>query len=289
MANEATTTSADDLLLAASLLADSILPHFYGNLVAGGLVRSASLAGQNSKAKDFPITPGLTASSIAEGVDLTNTPFATTKVTLTAGEVGLMLTITDLLSYTDIVGDDYYAAEMGKAMALKFNTDVLALSAGFTGTCGATGVNLSEQNILDGLVTLASDGIPPPYRGVLHPQQWADLIADAGTTVTPVAGPGGQSARAASNDWAVPTAGPIGEMYGVDWYVSHLVPTANAGADRGGMIVAPNHALGHVSLWDVRVEPERDASLRAREIVVTACYAVGELRDEAGIGVITDA
>ncbi|HUX14937.1 MAG TPA: hypothetical protein VMW52_00605 [Phycisphaerae bacterium] len=288
MANEVTTTTVDDLSLAAELLASAIMPHFYGNLIAGAFVRSADIGGAPTKAKDFPITPGLTASSIAEGMDLTNTPFATSKVTLTVGEVGLMLTITDLLSMSDIVSDEYYSSEMGKAMALKFNTDVLALSAGFSGTCGATGVNLTEANILAGLVTLASDGIPPPYSGALHPQQWADLIADVGTTITP-AGAGGQPARAATNDLSVPSTGGLGALYGVEWYTSHLVPTANAGADRAGMIVAPAHAIGHVSKWDVRVEPERDASLRAREIVVTACYAIGELRDAAGIGVITDA
>lgn len=286
MANEVTTTSVDDLLLDAELLASAILPHFYGNLVAAPFVRSADIGGAPTKAKDFPITPGLTAGSIAEAVDLTNTPFVTSKVTLTVGEVGIMLTITDLLSMSDIVSDAYYSAEMGKAMALKFNTDVLALAAGFSGQCGATTVNLSEQNILDGQVTLASDGVPPPYRGVLHPQQYADLIADVGTTV--VAGQG-VSARAQTNDLSIPNTGPVGELYGVEWYVSHLVPTATAGADRLGMMVAPAHALGHVSKWDVRVEAERDASLRAREIVVTACYAVGELRDEAGIGILSDA
>jgi hypothetical protein len=265
------------------------MPHFYGNLVAGALVRSADIGDAPTKAKDFPITPGLTASSIAEAVDLTNTPFVTSKVTLTVGEAGLMLTITDLLSMSDIVSDEYYAAEMGKAMALKFNSDVLSLSSGFSGSTGSTGLDLTEAYIIAGEVTLASNGVPPPYRGVLHPQQWADLIADVGTTINPASGPGAQTSREATNDWSVPSVGPVGSAYGVEWYTSHLVPTANAGADRLGMIVAPQHAIGHVSKWDVRVEPERDASLRAREIVVTACYAVGELRDAAGIGVLSGA
>jgi hypothetical protein len=137
-------------------------------------------------------------------------------------------------------------------------------------------------------VLLAAAGINPPYRGVLHPRQWADLIADIGTTVTP-AGAGAQSAREATNDLAVGSSGGLGSLYGVEWYVSHLVPTATAGADRLGMIVQPNNALFNVSKWDARVEFERDASLRAREIAITACYGVGELRDAAGIGVLTDA
>ena len=289
MANEITTTSANDLSYAAEILASAILDNFYGNLIAGPFVRSADISGAPTRAKSFPISPALAAASIAEGVDLANTPFATTQVTVTAAEVGLLLTITDLLSVSDIVDDGYYAAEGGKALAAKFNTDVLALSAGFANQCGATTVNLTEQNILDGLVTLAAAGVPPPYVGALHPRQWADLIADIGTTVTPAAGPGSQSARAATNDLAVPSSGGLGSLYGVEWYVSHLVPTATAGADRLGMIVQPSNALGHVSKWDARVEFERDASLRAREIAITACYGVGELRDACGIGVLTDA
>ena len=288
MANEITTTSANDLSYAAEILASAILENFYGNMVAGPFVRTADIGGAPTRAKSFPISPALAAASVAEGVDMANTPFSTTQVTGTAAEVGLLLTITDLLSVSDIVDDGYYAAEGGKALAAKFNTDVLALAAGFSQQCGATTVNLTEQNILDGLVLLAAAGINPPYRGVLHPRQWADLIADIGTTVTP-AGAGAQSAREATNDLAVGSSGGLGSLYGVEWYVSHLVPTATAGADRLGMIVQPNNALFNVSKWDARVEFERDASLRAREIAITACYGVGELRDAAGIGVLTDA
>lgn len=288
MANEITTTAVDDLVYSAEILASAILPHFYGNLVAQPMVRSADISGFPSKAKDFPITPGVAAGSIAEGVDMVNTAFATTKTTITVGEVGIMFTITDLLSVSEVVNESYYATEGGKSLAAKFNTDVLALSAGFSNSTGATGVNLTEANIIDGLVTLASAGVPPPYKGVLHPRQWADLIGDVGTTITPAAG-GGPSARAAVNDLAVPTAGGIGALYGVDWYVSHLVPTANAGADRSGMIVNSEYAIGHVSKWDVRAEIERDPSRRAREVVLTACYGVGELLDAAGLQVLSDA
>ena len=266
MANEITTTTADDLLLAATLLASDILPNFYGNMVRG-MVRYSDISGAPAKAKDFPIMPALSAGSLAEGVDMGNTAFATTKATVTVGEVGLLLTVTDLLSVSDIVDDGTYAIEGGKALATKYSTDLLALAAGFSNSTGATGVN-------------------GPYEGVLHPRQWADLVADIGTTITTS---GGASLRGGTNELTVGSDSGLGTLYGVSWQVSHLVPTANAGADRAGMIVAPQYAIGHVSKWDARVEFERDASLRAREIAITACYGLGELRDAAGLGVITDA
>lgn len=289
MANEITTTTADDLVVSAEILASAILDHFYGHNTAGSLVRYASISGAPTKAKDFPISPGLSAGSLAEGTDMTNTAFATTKTTITAAEVGLLLTITDVLSVSDVVEDSYYAAEGGKALAAKLTTDILALGAGFSNTCGGSGLNLSEANITDGLVTLMAAGVPGPYVGILHPRQWGDMVDSAGSSITPVAGPGSQTAREASNDFGAKPDGGLGRLYGVEWYMSSLVPTANAGADRIGMIVSRANAIGQVSKWDARVEFERDASLRAREVAITAMYGVGELLDAAGVGVVTDA
>ena len=47
-------------------------------------------------------------------------------------------------------------------------------------------------------------------------------------------------------------------------------------------------ALAYVEKWAVRPEMERDASLRASEVVVTTAYAVGETDDAAGVSIITD-
>jgi len=288
MANEITTTSADDLSIAAELLAADILEAFYGLNTAGGMVRYANIAGAPTKAKDFPITPVLSASSLAEGADMPNTAFTTTKATITAGEVGLLLTLTDLLSASDIVEDGFYASQGGRALASKVTTDIASLGSGFGSQCGATTVALSEANVLAGLVILKSAGVPGPYKGLLHPKQWQDLAASIGSTLTTF-GRGGSDPRDVGNDLVGRVDGALGRALGIDWYETHLVPTATAGADRLGMIVSQPNALGFVSKWEARVEFQRDASLRAREIAITACYGVGELRDVAGLGVLTGA
>jgi hypothetical protein len=54
------------------------------------------------------------------------------------------------------------------------------------------------------------------------------------------------------------------------------------------MVVSQNRAIGFVSQWDIRVEFERDASLRGTEIVATANYGVGEIDDSSGVGLLTD-
>uniref|UniRef100_A0A6M3KS02 Putative capsid protein n=1 Tax=viral metagenome TaxID=1070528 RepID=A0A6M3KS02_9ZZZZ len=289
MADYITTTSADDYVFASWKLASNILPYFYGLNVAEGLVRYASLAGLPTKTHDFPVAPQLAASGLSEGVDMTPTPYATSKVSITAAEVGIQTEPTDVLNLSSIVGNEQYAMEMGQAMAAKRTSDILALGGGFSNaTAGGTGVDLTEAHIMAGVTTLMANGVPGPYKGVLHPQQWYDLAGGIGTTLTP-AGAGGQPAREATNDLAMPLDGGLGRLYGVDWTVTSLVPTANAGADRSGMIVNPNYAIGLVEKYPVRVEPERDASLRATEINITAMYGVGELKDAAGLSVLSDA
>lgn len=288
MASEVTTTSANDLSYSAMILASNIIDALYPLLNARNLVRYESLAGLPSKAHDFPFTPKLAAAAVAEGVDLSNTPFSTTKQTVTASEVGILLTITDVLDVSDIVSNAYYATEAAKAVADKINTDIAALATGFSQTTGSTGVNLSEQNILDGITTLMAANVPGPYKALIHPQQWNDFAAGIGATVTPAQG-GGEMARTATNEFGFVPDGGLGRFYGVDWWITAAVPTANSGADRAGMLVSSNRAIGFVEKWAARVEMERDISLRATEVAVTTMYGVAELDDTSGVGVITDA
>ena len=287
MANEVTTTSADDLVYAAEIATDGILQELRANNNAASLVRFHSIAGFPSIAKDFPKLPTLTAAAVNEATDLSNSAYATTKVTLTSGEVGLMTTLTDVLSYSDIVSDDVYVQSAARALLTKITVDIAALGAGFTSSVGSTGVNLTEANILDAIATLEAANAPGPYGALIHPQQKRDLIADVGTTFS---GAGGGAVRSELNDVAAARPdGALGELYGLDFYVTTAVPTANAGADRSGMMVSKNRALGMVSKMAARVEFERDASLRAVEAVTVADYGVGELDDNCGVEILSDA
>jgi hypothetical protein len=291
MADEATTTSADDYVFASWKATQNILPNFYGLNVFGGLVRLASLAEIPSKAHDFPIDPNLSASGLTEGTDMANSAYTTTKATVTAAEVGIRTEPTDVLQASSILmggTSGHMAQEMGKAMAAKRSTDIAALFEGFTGNAVTdTGNDIVEADVLLAITNLMADGIPGPYRGALHPETWRQLTADIGTTLTPAGY--GDGARAESNDLAQPLDGFGGKLYGVDWVVSSLCPTANAGADRAGVILNPNYAIGLAEKWPVRVEFERNASLRSTEINVTAMYGVGELIDNAGAGLVFDA
>ena len=57
--------------------------------------------------------------------------------------------------------------------------------------------------------------------------------------------------------------------------------TGNAGDYKGA--VFHKDALGLAMMQDIKIETQRDASLRADEIVATAVYGVGELHDSYGV------
>ena len=291
MAFETTTTSADDYVLAAELLASRILPNFYGLNVAGHMTRFESIAGSPTTAADFPISGALTAASLLEGSDAAFTQYSTTKVTLTVAEAGLVLAITDLLNESDIVDMGHYAMQASMALANKVTTDITALAVGFSNSVGGSGVNLTEQNILDGITQLSAAGVFGPYHGIMHPQQWNDVAGAVGATITPAGTTGAESVAQVTNAFgAVPSfGGGLRELYGVVWSITSNVPTANSGADRAGMIVSPRYAIGFLEKWPARVRFQRDESLRATELVITCAFVVGELLDSAGVGVITDA
>ena len=82
-------------------------------------------------------------------------------------------------------------------------------------------------------------------------------------------------------------SGYIGRIFGVDIFESPVVTGTSAGAYVGA--VMHQDALAFCLKRDITIETQRDASLRATEIVASMSYAVGELFDAHGVMVTTDA
>jgi N4-gp56 family major capsid protein len=249
-----------------------------------------NLAGEPSKAVKIPKADKFTAGALTEGTEVTNTPLTSTSVTITAAEIGIMATITDVLELSSIPAT--HGAQMrqlGRALGDKLDIDICALLAGFGTAVGTTTVDLSIANILDAIYTLevadaASLGQPV---GVLHPRQTADIRnavdADSGQAYSGAAGARGAQLGPA------PAPGFFGAWFGIPFYQSTNVPTANAGADRAGGIFISNYALGLAQKWAAKVETLRWAPIRGFVFVATMMYGVGEVEDAAGVEVTTDA
>ncbi|MDK1104304.1 MAG: hypothetical protein QGD93_11945 [Actinomycetota bacterium] len=270
------------------LLADSIIGALYEALDMRQFAIVKTIASFASNAERFPKTPTLTASSLTEGTDITtNTAFAPTQVTLTVGEVGLKLTLTDLMAMGGIVGAAHYGQEAGKAIAEKRTTDLVALMAGFSNSVG-TSADMTEAIYLAAIAQLRGAKVPRPYVGIMHTDSYLlELIGDIGTTFKALTNTG-SGVRAESND--LPGAGDggiVGNLYGTTLLVTPLVAEDGSANKINGMY-APARAIGFVEKWAIRPELDRDPSLRGTEVVVTAAYAVGETDDISGVRIVSD-
>ena len=271
------------------LLADSIISALYEALDMRQFAIVKSIANWASNAERFPKTPTLTASSLTEGTDITtNTAFAPTAVTLTVGEVGLKLTLTDLMAMGGIVGAAHYGQEAGKAIAEKRTTDLVALMAGFSNSVGGTTNDMTEAFYLAAIAQLRGAKVPRPYVGVMHTDSYLlELIGSIGSTFSALANTG-SGVRAESND--LPGAGDggiVGNLFGTTLLVTPLV-AEDGNADKINGMYAPARAIGFVEKWAIRPELDRDPSLRGTEVVVTAAYAVGETDDISGVRIVSD-
>ncbi len=175
--------------------------------------------------------------------------------------------------------------QLGRALGDKLDIDICALLSGFSTSVGATTVDLSLANILDAIYNLEVNDTAGlgSIVAVLHPRQTADIRTELEADQAVI-----YSGKSDSN-LTKAQAGWFGNWFGIDFYQSTNVATANAGADRAGGIFIRDYALGMVQKWTAKVEVMRWAPIRGFVLVAHAMYGVGEVEDLAGVAVVTDA
>ncbi|MBI5562750.1 MAG: hypothetical protein HY894_07880 [Deltaproteobacteria bacterium] len=270
MANEATTAAGSSgELVAAEIVSRLIIDAAYSRAVMPPLVRIADVSGDSTLTVEFPKWPLLTAADLTEAADMSNTAVNTASTLVTADEAGIMITVTDMLmNGAGLGGLEPFAAELGKALANKIDADLLSAAASFTNSVGTSGATLTEANFLSALYTLELGNAMGPFVAVLHPYQVSNLRTAIASSTGAVWG-----------GLAAPTAdvGGLGSLYGVDIVQSTNCASVNANADRQGVMMPLGNqsGLAYVLKTGARTEFQRDASLRATEIVVTAIYGYG--------------
>jgi N4-gp56 family major capsid protein len=265
-----------------------VLDALMAAVVTPPLLRQFDLSNQPSKSVDVPKADKFTAAAVAEGTELANTALTTAKVTGTAAEIGIMATVTDVLEVSDIpAAHGARLRQLGRAIADKIDVDICALFGSFTNTVGTTTVDLSLANILAAIYTLEAANAPKPFVAAVHPVQISDVRTALETNAnSPFQS---QGIRAGTNELGPAGVGYAGEWFGLPFYFSTNVPTANAAADRAGAIFSANYALGMVNKWASKIVPMYWPPIRGWVLTATANYGVFEIEDTAGVSVITDA
>ena len=281
-----TTTSTFDDVSYSAIITDEVLDALMATVVTPPLLDNYDIMGSASKAVKIPKADKFTAAALTEGTETANTALTSTSVTITAAEIGIQATITDVLEVSDIpAAHGARLRQLGRALADKLDVDITALLSGFSTTVGTTTVDITLANLLDAIYNLEVNDAANlgALVGVLHPRQTADLRVELEADVAVIYEGKSDSSISKAN------AGYFGSWFGIDIFQSTNVPTANAAADRAGGVFVRDYALGMVQKWTAKVEAMRWAPIRGWVLVATAMYGVGEVEDSAGVAVVTDA
>jgi len=279
MANETTSSTLSELY--TEIIQEAIFT-FQETSVMRPLVTTYNISGQGKQIA-VPVYPAISASAVAEGTDLSNTAVNPTEVTITASEIGVMTSLTDL-------GRDSAArnvtADIGKlfgdALADKVDTDVAGLFSSFSTDIGAASTELTPELIFKAVATLRANNVPGPYYGVFHPKAAFNLkkvLTNAGytTSSSSISDLGNEALR----------SGFIANVAGVNIFENSNI-TIDQYDDSIGAVFHPI-SLGLAMKADFKIETQRDASLRATEIVATMTKGQGVVKSDYGVAITTDA
>ena len=306
--NQVTTTIANNFI--PELWSDEVIGAYKSNLVVANLVTKINHKGKKGDTIHIPVPTRGSASAKA----------ANTQVTLSAPtNTTVDVQINKHYEYSKLIEDiaevqslasmrKFYTDDAGYALAYQVDKDLLFLAEGFQGgattdksyntavaftaTGNETFTGANEADITDiGLrsLVLALDNadVPMDNRSLIIPPICAnDLLALNRFT---------EQAYIGSGD-AIKT-GKIGQIYGVDIYITTATPSVKAGAgtsgsgagtERVGMLLHKD-ALVLAEQVGVRSQTQYKQEYLGDLFTADTIYGVKELRDNAGIAFIVPA
>ena len=277
MANESTSSTLSELY--TEIVAEALFVASEKSIMRP-LVKNYAISG-GGKSVEVPIYAAVSAAAVSEASDLYNTAINPTSVTITASENGIMTTLTDLARNAaprNVAAD--IGRLFGEAIAKKQDTDLTALFDGFSTAVGSGSTALTAALVFQSIANVRNAGVSMDgVSAVLHPMVAYDLKANLTNTF----------ANANGNDLANEALrnGFVGRLGGVPIYeTTNIDNDGTAGDYKQG--VFHKDALGLAMMQDLKIETQRDASLRADEIVATSVYGVGELNDTYGVELHSD-
>ena len=253
------------------------------NAPAMNLIEKFTL-GKGNKQVTVPKVGQMSMSDLVDGLDIVDEEsIGMTTVDLTASEVGAKVILTDKLvrqsaaNVFSIIG-----RQLGDGMARKKDVDVLALYSGFSTDIGAAGRTMSLANVSAAVAYAKGKKFGSNVYIVQHPFAVWDVANTAVTASTTYPVPQGWTADLLGNFFS-----GLRPINGVPIFEDGNI-SIDSSDDAVG-VIADKSALAVLMSQDTRTERQRDASLRATEVVITADYGVFELDDSKGAALTLDA
>ena len=253
------------------------------NAPAMNLIEQFNLP-KGNKQVTVPKVGQMSMSDLVDGLDIVDEEqIGMTTVDLTASEVGAKSILTDkrvrqsAQNIFSIIG-----RQLGDGMARKKDVDVLALYSGFSTDIGAAGRSMSLANVSATVAYAKGKKFGSQVYIVQHPFAVWDIANTAVTASSTYPVPTGWSQDLLGNFFS-----GLRPINGVPIFEDGNI-TIDSSDDAVG-VCADKSALAVLKSVDTRTERQRDASLRATEVVITADYGVFELDDSKGVALTLDA
>jgi len=277
MANETTTGTLNDLI--APIVQEAMFVASETSIMPG-LVKQFTVPANAGKVLQVPLYSTQTiASDAGENSDLANTEVSTGVANITLTEAGIMTTLTDMArnhSVSNVVAD--LGKLFGEAIAKRHDRALTGLFSTFTSQIGAAGDELEVKDLFEAYATLKANAVPGPYFGVFNPKSIYNIKKTlTNTFVNP---------NASSVVNQAMSEGYVGRIAGIDIFESsNVVEDSATGVTNG---IFSRDALGLAVAQNINIETQRDASLRAEEVVASTRYGVSVLHNSYGIKVLGD-
>ena len=234
--------------------------------------------GSGQKQLTIPKSGSISFDNLTDGVDIADSKDLSISTTdLTTGEVGGKFIITDKLAKQ--FNEDVFSMIgrlAGDAQARKVDKDIIALFAALNGgtSLGASGNPFGLTQAFGVAAHAQSNMFPNPVYIVQHPIPLMQLNkSGAAVGATYYAGIIGENEDLLRRFFGI-------QINGVNMFWDANI-VVDGSSDAVGAIFSKN-AMAFLESKDWGVERERDASLRAWEVVYVADYGVFEIDDTYG-------
>jgi len=249
-----------------------------------GLVKNFTVPANAGKVLQVPLYGTQTiATDVGENAEIDMTAISTGVANITLTEAGIAATVTDMArnhSVSNVIAD--LGKLFGEAIAKRHDRALTGLFSSFSTSINAGTDTQSELTVADlhkAYATLKSNAVPGPYYGVFTPQALFALKANlTNTYVNPT------NSLVVTNQ--AMSEGYIGRIAGIDVFeTSNIVEDSATSAVYG---VFARDALGLAVAQRLNIETQRDASLRAEEVVASTRYGVNVLHNSYGVKIAVD-
>ena len=241
---------------------------------------------KGAKQVTVPKVGPMSMSDLVDGQDIIDEEdIGMTTVDLTASEVGAKVILTDKLVRQS--ADNVFSMigrQLGDGMARKKDTDVIALWPNLNGgtKLGADGAAMNTANTHGAISNAKAGKFGNQLYLIHHPNAIATLSKQSATTADTAAAAG------LTSGWSVDLLqnfySGLRPINGVPIFEDGNIAKVS-GVDSGYGVIADKTAMAALTSVDTRTERQRDASLRATEVVMTADYGVFELDDTRGAAI----